>query len=584
MAESESVSATAEGREERISSVPPSLRAAWSASADRYGALIEAADDAILVADFDKGLIIEANPAASELFGFSLAELLEMPVRRLHFGEDADVDRVMDEIMRRERAWHPNLRGKRKDGSSFWAELRAKAFESGGHKLVLFMVRDVTHRVEKESELARAYQSLKDTQANLVHSGKLAAIGQIAGGVAHEVNNPATFILTNLRVMRDGIALLRRSVSTLRRELSTVEFMPEDKRVVVDGILGNGDIESVLRETSEMVEDNLAGIERIASIVNDLRIFSRIEQDDVQRVRVNDIVDAACNLAFADIRHRARLVKELAKLPPVNAEPGKLAQVFTNLLLSAAHSIEEGAAHDNEIRVATYVDRGMVVVAIRDSGPGMPEAVRARLFEPFYTSGAPDYGTGLGLSLSVEIVRLHGGTIHVESEEGRGTRFEVRLPALAEDEPAPSDEMEQIAPALRGPSDRRARILVIDDDHAVLRAYRRMLSARHDVVLASGGKEGLEVLEKDDDFDIVLCDVMMPQVDGPMVYDALIERLPQVVERVVFCSGGAFTPRAKEFLASVRNVFLPKPIDPDALESAICQARERRAADALAVT
>src|SRR5438552_2229892 len=149
MAEGEGVGATAESGKERISSVPPSLRAAWGGSADRYGALIEAADDAIVVADFDKGLIIEANPAASELFGFSLTEFLEMPVRRLHFGEDADVDRVMDEIARRERAWHPNLKSKRKDGTSFWAELRAKAFESGGQKLVLFIVRDVTHRVDK---------------------------------------------------------------------------------------------------------------------------------------------------------------------------------------------------------------------------------------------------------------------------------------------------------------------------------------------------------------------------------------------------------------------------------------------------
>ena len=572
----------AEGEEaippsERISSVPPSLRAAWSASADRYGALIEAADDAIVVADFNAGLIIEANPAATELFGFSLDEFLQMPVRDLHFGDDADVDRVMNEIAERERAWHANLRGKRKDGSSFWAELRAKAFESGGNKLVLFIVRDVTHRVDKELELARAYQTLKDTQANLVHSGKLAAIGQIAGGVAHEVNNPATFILTNLRVMRDGVALLRRSVSTLRRELSTAEFVPEDKRLVVDGILGNGDLETVLRETSEMVEDNLAGIERIASIVNDLRVFSRIERDDVQRVKVNDIVDAACNLAFADIRHRARLVKELAKLPPVNAEPGKLAQVFTNLLLSAAHSIEEGAAENNEIRVATYVDNGFVVVAIRDTGPGMPEEVRARLFEPFYTSGPWDSGTGLGLSLSVEIVRLHGGTIEVESEQGKGTRFEVRLPAVAE-ESRPDEALGALAPALRVPSKRRARILVIDDDQAVLRAYRRMLSSRHDVVLATGGAEGLDLLERDDAFDIVLCDVMMPQVDGPMVYDALALRAPEVVGRLVFCSGGAFTPRAKEFLGSVRNTFLHKPIDPEALEAVIEQARERRAA------
>ncbi|HVU05194.1 MAG TPA: ATP-binding protein [Polyangiaceae bacterium] len=568
----------------RISSspAPVSLRDTWNSTADRYTALIEAADDAVLVAEFDPGAVIEANPAACELFGFPLEELVGKSIRELHFADDEDVERVLSEIVERERAWHPNLKCRRRDGSFFWAELRAKAFLSRGHKLVLYIVRDVTHRVEKESELARAYQSLKDAQAKLVHSGKLAAIGQIAGGVAHEVNNPATFILTNLRVMRDAVALLRRSVSTLRRELASVEGLPDDTRMVVEGILESGDMDSVLRETSEMVEDNLAGIERIASIVNDLRIFSRIEQDDVQNVRVNDIVDAACNLAFADIRHRARLVKELSKLPPVAAEPGKLAQVFTNLLLNAAQSIEPGAAHDNEIRVSTFLEDDFVCVVIRDTGVGMTEAARKRILEPFYSAGNRDYGTGLGLSLSAEIVRMHGGSIDIEEAEDRGTRFIVKLPAPAETAETP-EEMDSVAPALNAPVSRRARILVIDDDLAVLRAYRRMLSSRHDVVLASGGQEGLDLLSRDEDFDIVLCDVMMPQVDGPMVYDALVARLPHVAERVVFVSGGAFTPRAKEFLARVKNTFLAKPIEPELLERAIGLAREARAPSRRAV-
>src|SRR5204863_8437172 len=121
-----------------------------------------------------------------------------------------------EELERCERVSHPNVKARRKDGTHFWAELRAKVFESSGAKLVLFIVRDVTHRIDREFELARAYQSLKDAQARLIHSGKLAAIGQIAGGVAHEVNNPATFILTNLRVMRENVAVFRRAMSELR--------------------------------------------------------------------------------------------------------------------------------------------------------------------------------------------------------------------------------------------------------------------------------------------------------------------------------------------------------------------------------
>jgi PAS domain S-box-containing protein len=556
------------------SSVPPSLRAAWSGSADRYRALIEAADDAIVVADFGTGFVLEVNPAAAELFGYSLSEFVELEARSLHLDDDPEVKHVFDEIRERERAWHPSVTMRRRDGTTFWAELRAKAFASGGQKLVLFIFRDVTSRVEREQELERAHQSLKDTQAKLVHSGKLAAIGQIAGGVAHEVNNPATFILTNLRVMRDNVRLFRSMVSKLRRELARPEATAAEKVAVAEVVLADESLDLILRETNEMVDDNLAGIERIASIVNDLRTFSRIEQDDVQRVKVNELVDVACNLAYADIRHRARLLKELSRLPSISAEPGKLAQVFTNLLVNAAQSIEEGAADENEIRVQTYMEGGFIVVAVQDTGVGIPDEIRARLFEPFYGTKPKD-GAGLGLSLCSEIVRLHGGTIEVKSAPGRGSRFEVRLPA-----PEAAVERQEaaeppVAPVLG--TGQRARILVIDDDVAVLRAYRRMLSTRHDVVLASGGTEGLDILEKDNEFDIVLCDVMMPQVDGPMVYEALRLRAPALLGRLVFCSGGAFTPRAKEFLASVQNAFLAKPIDTDALESAIEQARRRRA-------
>jgi PAS domain S-box-containing protein len=547
------------------------------ASADRYRALIEAADDAILVADFASSMISEANAAACELLGYQPAEFTSIRMQNLFAAEDTEALDLFEELERCERVWHPNVRARRKDGTTFWAELRAKVFESSGTKLVLFIVRDVTHRIDRESELARAYQSLKDAQAKLLHSGKLAAIGQIAGGVAHEVNNPATFILTNLRVMRENVAAFRRAMSKLKREVFDANVLPPEKQRAVELIVGAGDLETLLRDTSEMVDDNLSGIERIASIVRDLRTFSRIEQDDVQEVAVNEIVDVACNLAYADIRHCARLVKELSKLPPVIAEPGKLAQVFTKLLVNAAHAIKEGSADQNEIRVTTRLEGEQVVVAVQDTGCGIPKDAMSRIFEPFVATESRDQGSGLGLSLCMDIVRMHGGSIDVTSEEGRGSRFEVRLPKAKDDDERRRATSSVPVVVPQGDGQARARVLVIDDDVAVLRAYRRMLSARHDVVLASGGAEGLSTLEKDEGFDVVLCDVMMPQLDGPMVYEALRARAPRLLEKVVFCSGGAFTPRAKEFLASIRNTFLSKPIDPAALEAIIQKARARRA-------
>jgi PAS domain S-box-containing protein len=555
-------------------SAPRTGRPVSNAAHDRYRALIEAADEAIIVADFESGRCLEANPAACELFGYSLEELCARTVGALALESDPEVARVATEIRERERAHHPNLPFVRQGGAVFLAELRAKVFESDGAKLVLLMLRDVSLRVEREEELARAYQSLKDAQAKLLHSGKLAAIGQIAGGVAHEVNNPATFILTNLRVLRDHVGVLRATFSRLRRLVERPEPVAEETHAAVSAIVADGSVDALLREANEMVDDNLAGIERIASIVADLRTFSRIEQDDVRQVTVNDLVDVACNLGYADIRHRARLIKEMKRLPPVSAEPGKLAQVFTTLLVNAAHSIEEGAANENEIRVSTDLENGFVVVAVQDTGTPVPEASRKRLFQPFYENSGRDYGSGIGLSLCAEIVRLHGGTIELKSVGTRGNRFEVRLPALAT---RPSSLPPQREPPRSQPGPGlRARVLVIDDDVAVLRAYRRMLSTRHDVVLATGGAIGLQTLAVDSGFDLILCDVMMPEVDGPMVYEALVARFPEVVDRVVFCSGGAFTPRAKEFLGSVDNAFLAKPIDTDELERMIQSARDRR--------
>jgi PAS domain S-box-containing protein len=555
-------------RPPRRSSIPPSFRAA---SADRYRALIEAADEAIIVADFESGLFLEANPAACELFRQSVEELAARDLSGLGAAEEPEFAAVVEEMQKRERAFHPNVRLFRGDGSAFSGELRAKVFESEGNKLVLLIIRDVTLKVEREEELSRAYESLKEAQARLVHAGKLAAIGQIAGGVAHEVNNPATFILTNLKVLRDSVGVLRSTFAKLRRLATREDMRPEEKLSAFGKVALDDSVEALLREANEMVDDNLVGIERIASIVADLRTFSRIEQEDTRQVTVNDLVDVACNLAYADIRHRARLIKELRRLPPVLAEPGKLAQVFTTLLVTAARSIDEGAANENEIRVSTRLEEGFVVITVRHTGKGVPEAARERIFQPFFPTNGRGPGEGLDLSLCAEIVRLHGGSIGVEPEE-EGSRYEVRLPAM---------RPRVTSPPLTPPPEpaephERARILVIDDDLGVLRAYRRILAARHDVVLAGGGAEGLSVLEKDPSFDVILCDVMMPEVDGPMVYEALSERSLELVERVVFCSGGAFTPRAKQFLASVGNAFLPKPVDVGTLEKAILEVKRRR--------
>jgi PAS domain S-box-containing protein len=240
----------------------------------RYRAVFDAADVAVLIADVATLCVLEANPAACDLFARSADAFAGLEISRLHANDDESArERVAHELGALERVRHPNLRLVRDDGAVFWGELRASIFESGERRFLLLIVRDVSERVSRERELARALDSLKDAQTQLVHAGKLAAVGQLAAGVAHEVNNPATFILTNLKVMREHVGKFRAAFSAVLRDLSGERPLSPERRISVESQFVDGSIEEMLREAAEMVDDNLSGIERIANIVRDLRTF-----------------------------------------------------------------------------------------------------------------------------------------------------------------------------------------------------------------------------------------------------------------------------------------------------------------------
>jgi CheY-like chemotaxis protein/anti-sigma regulatory factor (Ser/Thr protein kinase) len=274
-------------------------------------------------------------------------------------------------------------------------------------------------------------------------------------------------------------------------------------------------------------------------------------------VHLDEVVQRACRMAKTEIRHRARLVLDLRTRRPVTGDHGKLTQLVTNLVVNAAHAIVEGQADCNQISVTTQERGDTLVLVVEDTGQGIPADLRERIFEPFFTTKPAGRGGGLGLAVCMDIARLHQGTIRVDSELGRGSRFEVCLPlhdGLAAPPPIESPAAATSPPPTRG------RLLLIDDDALVLRGLGRLLSLSHEVVLAHGGQEGLEVLLHDRDFDAILCDLMMPVTDGPEVHAVIARRAPELLPRLAFCSGGAFTPRVRAFVDSVDNLVLGKPI------------------------
>ncbi|HEY0709589.1 MAG TPA: ATP-binding protein [Polyangia bacterium] len=260
-------------------------------------------------------------------------------------------------------------------------------------------------------------------------------------------------------------------------------------------------------------------------------------------------------------------------MPLLAGSEVRLGQVFVNLLVNAAHSIPPGQANSNEVRVTARTDaRGWVVVEVSDTGSGIPAEIRGRIFDPFFTTKPTGMGSGLGLSVCLGIVKSFGGEIAVDSEYGRGSVFRVLLPPTQ----AADDAAREVV-AEAGASQLRPRVLVIDDEPLVRRAIERSLEGDHDIVSAGSAAEALSILEKGEAFDLVLCDLMMPDMTGMDVAARLTRDRPDVAQRMVFLSGGAFTPEAATFLAAAGRRHVEKPFRPHDLQQRVRELLSERA-------
>jgi PAS domain S-box-containing protein len=381
--------------------------------------------------------------------------------------------------------------------------------------------------------LARDITEKKKADAQLIASDRMASVGILAAGVAHEINNPLAAVMANL-------------------EVTVMELKHQGQHLVVPP-----DIEDALNDARDAAD-------RIRAIVRDLRLFSRSQEDEVTAVDVEHVLDSTLRMAWNEIRHRARVIKDYGGVPPAAANDARLGQVFLNLIVNAAHAIPEGNYEDNSIRVATSVDRkGRIVVRIADSGSGIPPEVQAKIFTPFFTTKPVGLGTGLGLSICQRIVASLGGAISFECRPGGGTEFQVTLQAAHFEETA-TTKMKQLSPP-----GRRGRVLVVDDEALVLSATKRILGVDHDVVTAKGGEAALDLVLAGERFDVILCDLMMPQVTGMELHAAIERRDPAQAERIIFLTGGAFTPGAREFLDDVSNHRVEKPFNARGLRALV---------------
>ncbi len=492
----------------------------------RFRALIERAPDAVGV--MRAGRLIYANPRFVSSLGYERpGELIGRLVRDLVH----ESDRVMFEQRKVEAERSATLQPQeyrllRRDGSVLHAEFVSMSVDYDGAPAILTIARDLTER--------------KQMQAHLLQAERMAAVGTLAAGVAHEINTPLAYVLTQLAV-------------------ATGEELPELSRRIaeLEGQAGQttGEPSKLVHELSRVIEGAREAAERIRTIVQDLKAYSRPDDGKVTPIDVRRALDTSINMVFSEIRHRARLVKQYDEVPSVDGIESRLGQVFVNLLVNAAQAIPEGEAHKHTIRLRTRVDETKrVVVEIADSGVGIADAIKPKLFDPFFTTKPAGVGTGLGLWISQAIVTRMGGSIEFDSRPG-DTVFRVVLPSCV-----PMPNSDQKRPVATGKA-RRGRVLVIDDEAPLANALKMFLSDEHDVTVCTSGRDALTLLAKDKTFDAILCDLMMPDVTGVDVYEELRERAPDMVTRMVFVTGGAFTQRMRGFLEQIPNPQLEKPFD-----------------------
>jgi signal transduction histidine kinase/ActR/RegA family two-component response regulator len=396
-----------------------------------------------------------------------------------------------------------------------------RAYPAAGRRILLY-VRDVTND--------------RDREVRRLQSEKLASIGMLAAGVAHEINNPASFVLANL----EALAGLLQS--------------PDGKTTHTDPKTGRRmGFSDILFEAMTIVQESKEGMARIHRIVRDLHSFSRVDEGASRLTDVNAAVDSSMTMLRSELRYRAQVERDLRATRRVRASAARLGQVFLNLIMNAAHALAAGNPKRNRLYVRSYDEDDHIVVEVEDNGPGIPADVMPRIFESFFTTKPPGVGTGLGLPISRDIVRSAGGELTAESVPGRGALFRVRLPAAAAglaDAPKTLTTRKAV---------QRRRLLAVDDEALLLKAYRRMLTSHHDIETTLGAKEALRLFGQDRGFDVVLCDLQMPEMSGSELYETVRNRWPELAQRFIFITGGACSPEARQFLESPGLASIHKP-------------------------
>lgn len=408
----------------------------------KFSAMFNLSPDPLVLTRLSDGVMLEVNRSFCEVFGYQADEAIGCS--SLPGGINLWTDAALRQLWQTQLIRDGEVLGyetplRRRDGAVITVLMSSKIIEMGGEQCAIVVAHDITQRKLAEEALRREkveqealIKKLAEAQSQLLQSEKLASIGQLAAGVAHEINNPIGYVSSNLGTLKEYAEELLALVAAYEAADEVLQQQPQLFAPIAE-LKRKSDIAFLRDDLRNLISESIDGANRVRRIVQDLRDFSRVGASDWQRYDIHAGLDSTINVVWNEIKYKAELIRDYGELPQVECIPSQLNQVFMNILVNAAQAMEERGT----ITIHTEPVGDEVQIAITDTGQGIAPDNLAKLFDPFFTTKPVGQGTGLGLSVSYGIIKHHGGHIDVQSEPGKGTTFTVRLPV---DHPHAADE------------------------------------------------------------------------------------------------------------------------------------------------
>ncbi|MCH8955620.1 PAS domain S-box protein [candidate division KSB1 bacterium] len=360
-------------------------------SEERFRKIVEYSNDAILIIDPERDKIIDVNPRACNLFEYSREELLSMPITAIHPNEMPELMAFSKSVLEQGEGWTNELSCLTKSGKTLPTEISASVIEIDGRPCMIALVRDITER--------------KQAEAALRQSEKMASLGNLVAGLAHEINSP--------------IGAINSAADTNNLCLKRIENIVKNR-----DITKNNDYQRALNILGDNIQITANAGERIAEIVKSLKNFARLDEAEFQQSDIHEGIDSTLTLLNRELKEKVTVIRDYGKIPKIFIYAGELNQVFMNILRNAIQAIE----NKGTIKIRTFAEKNSVCIQISDSGKGIPPENINRIFDPGFTTKGVGVGTGLALSICYQIIQKHMGEISVESQLGKGTTFTIILP------------------------------------------------------------------------------------------------------------------------------------------------------------